>query len=831
MLLSQLLDMSVVQRLAEANYNANRMPIGIIDAFDGSILVQCGWQDICTRFHRAHPRSLARCQESDRTIMARLFDTARCEYQCRNGLRDIGIPIVAGGEHLATMFLGQFFYQGETPDRAFFVRQAREFEYDEQEYLAALDRVPVFSREVADNIVAYDTALSRFIADLAEGERQRHATAEERRRAMEQLAAEKEKLAVTLASIGDAVVATDEEGRVTVLNPVAEQLTGWSAREAVGRPLPEIFGIVDELTCAPAANPVDRVLRDGRVVGISNHTLLVARDGTERPIADSAAPIRESDGQISGVVLVFRDQTEERRSEQELRESETRYRLLFQNMLEGFAYCRLLFDEQGRPEDFVYLDVNSAFGPLTGLHDVVGKRVSEVIPGVRESHPELLEIYGRVTRTGRPERFEIYLRPLSIWLSVSVYSSHADHFVTVFDNITERKRAEEERDRLKSELHHAAKMEAIGQLAGGIAHDFNNLLTVILSGAEALRSGLGDGSRVDAGIADEIASAGGRARDLTRQLLAFARRQVIAPVPLDLNELVRRSEKLLRRVLGEDVELVAVLQPDLWSVRCDPGQLEQVVLNLVVNARAAMPRGGKLTIETANANVDERFAASRPWMRPGPYVRLTVRDSGHGMPPEVRERVFEPFFTTKPVGQGTGLGLATVYGIVKQSEGYILVESEPERGATFAVFLPRVTDAVVRPGPEPPPAVIATRGSETILVVEDDRLVREVTVRSLRAAGYAVLAASDGREALEIAARERQPLHLLVTDVVMPGEDGRAVANAVRRHHPEARVLYVSGYAEAAIVDRGVLEAGIEFLPKPFMPSTLLERVRALLDG
>jgi PAS domain S-box-containing protein len=417
-------------------------------------------------------------------------------------------------------------------------------------------------------------------------------------------------------------------------------------------------------------------------------------------------------------------------------------------------------------------------------------------------------------------------------LSISSHGSFEGRSfaVLVIRDQTERMRAEEERDVLRVALYQAAKMEAVGQLAGGIAHDFNNLLTVILSGAEALRRDLAEGLPPESEVIEEVRAAGERARDLTRQLLAFARRQVIRPVPTDLNALVRGSEKLLRRVLGEDVEIQVQLHPALWPVRCDAGQIEQLVLNLAVNARDAMPRGGTLTLSTANAQVDERLTAARPWMRAGEYARMSIRDSGQGMSPEVKAHVFEPFFTTKPAGKGTGLGLATVYGIVKQNDGYILVESEPGVGTTFDVYLPRIMDAPAR-GASPGAAASAPGGSETILVVEDDPQVREVTVRSLRSGGYRVLVARDASGALEIAGREGDGLHLLVTDVVMPGLDGRAVADELRRHHPRLRVLYVSGHAEEVIVKRGVLEPGIELLPKPFTPSSLLRRVRAILDA
>jgi two-component system cell cycle sensor histidine kinase/response regulator CckA len=303
---------------------------------------------------------------------------------------------------------------------------------------------------------------------------------------------------------------------------------------------------------------------------------------------------------------------------------------------------------------------------------------------------------------------------------------------------------------------------------------------------------------------------------------------VIAPVPLDLNNLMRDSEKLLRRVMGEDVELAATLQPGLWPVRCDPGQIEQVILNLAVNARDAMPRGGKLTIETANVEFDESLTTSHPGMRPEACVRLSVRDSGPGLSAEVKAHLFEPFFTTKPVGQGTGLGLATVYGIVKQNEGHILVDSEPGQGTTFKLFFPRIAESPAAAAP-PAPATV-TRGAETILVVEDDPQVREVTVRSLRAGGYRVLVAADGRGALDVAEHERG-VHLLVTDVVMPGMSGREVADELCRRQPTLRVLYVSGYTHDAIAQRGVLDSGVEFLQKPFTASSLLERVRSVLDA
>ncbi len=498
--------------------------------------------------------------------------------------------------------------------------------------------------------------------------------------------AERQRLAVTLQCIGDAVIATDVAGRVTDFNAVAERLTGWSADEARGRPLTEVFQIVAEDTGVPVEAPVARVLREGVVVGLANHTALLARDGARRPIADSAAPIRTAAGEIIGVVLVFRDQSEERRAEQ------------------------------------------------------------------------------------------------------------------------------------------AQKLEIVGRLAGGIAHDFNNLLTVILAAVAELRRSPDDAPVVRE-LAEEIGAAGDRARELTQRLLAFARKQVIAPVALDLGTVVHDTEKLLRRLLGEDVVLTTRRAAGLWPVRCDRGQAEQIVVNLAVNARDAMPRGGHLTIATENVE----GGAGEGALPPGRWVRLTVSDDGEGMTPEVQERIFEPFFTTKELGKGTGLGLSTVYGIVVQNDGFIRVESEPGRGTTFEIHLPEAAAAAPRELPVREHA--PKRGSETVLVVEDDAQVRAVTVRSLRSAGYVVLVASCGDEALAVSRREPGRIHLLVTDVVMPGLGGPAVAERITAERPGMRVLYVSGYTQKVFDEDGELAPGVEFLAKPFTPDALLARARAVLDA
>jgi len=385
-----------------------------------------------------------------------------------------------------------------------------------------------------------------------------------------------------------------------------------------------------------------------------------------------------------------------------------------------------------------------------------------------------------------------------------------------------------ERQRLEEQLRQAQKMEAVGRLAGGVAHDFNNLLTAILGSSELLLGRLGPDhpERVEA---EEIRKAAMWAADLTRQLLAFSRQQVLDPQLFDLSAAVTKMDKMLRRLIRADITFRTHLASDLGPVRADPGQIGQVIMNLVVNACDAMPDGGTLTIETANVEVGAGHEQDQV-PAPGAYVVLTVSDTGLGMDATTRAHIFEPFFTTKERGKGTGLGLSTVYGIVQQSEGYVSLESEPGRGTTFKVYLPRIDSRVeaaaagaVRAAPQ--------GGAETILVVEDQEPVRRLTRKILETKGYAVLAAADGPEALRVAQHHAGAIHVLVTDVVMPGMSGREVGRRLSAERPGMRVLYLSGHADDSIVRHGVLEPGLAFLQKPFTPDTLARRVRDLLDA
>jgi PAS domain S-box-containing protein len=662
-----------------------------------------------------------------------------------------------------------------------------------------------------------------------------------------------------------------------------------------------------------------------------------ARRAAEDALRRFSVLVEASDGTVGS--------TERGGADSAVRKSEPRRGTLFESMQEGLAHCRMLFVD-GLPQDFVYVAVNAAFESLTGLKDVVGRRVSEVIPGIRESDPQLFEIYGRVASGGAPERFETYVNALQQWFSISVFSPEEEHFVAVFDVITDRKRAEDDLRRseaayrglveyaplgiyrstadghfltvnpalirmlgygwaeellrldiphdvyvdprqraallaefaqhdeagsemewrrkdgslitvrvtvrtirdpggriecyeglvedvtqqrsLEAQFRQAQRLEAVGRLAGGVAHDFNNVLTAITGYSDLLLEDLepGDPKRGDV---EEIRAAAQRAAVLTRQLLAFSRKQVLQSRVLDLNAVIRTLDKMLRRVIGEDVKLELALAAELGAVRADPGQIEQVILNLAVNSRDAMPSGGRLTIETANVVLDEAYAREHAAAAPGPYVMLAVSDTGVGMDADVRAHIFEPFFTTKEQGKGTGLGLATVYGIIKQSGGYVWVYSEPGRGAAFKIYLPHVDGPVEAPDATPPERP-AAGGRETVLLAEDDPSVREIVAEVLAQKGYRVLRAPDGQTALEMARGQPGELHLLVTDLVMPGMTGRELAEVLRAERPGLRVLYMSGYTDDAVVRHGVLEEGMPYLQKPFPPRALASKVREVLD-
>jgi PAS domain S-box-containing protein len=683
-------------------------------------------------------------------------------------------------------------------------------------------------------VLTFWNAGALFRSDVAR--RQAEAAAQER----------EEDLATTLNSIGDAVIATDARGLVTRMNPVAEKLTAWPLAEARGRRLDEVFPIASEDTKEPVESPVDRVLREGIVVGLANHTVLTSRDQVERPIADSGAPIRDAKGFLRGVVLVFRDMTEEREAERALAKSQALYRQISDSGIVGIVLSDLSSN---------VTEANDAFLRIIGYsrEDLLAGRIraADLTPPDWQHTQDTARAELMASGMTSPWEKEFVRKDGSrVPVLIAVAKLEPPLVVSIVADLTDLKRSERDQAQLdakarmelagreraeaalrqtEDQLRHAQKMEAVGRLAGGIAHDFNNILTVILSYSDTMLTEVKPGDPLRKDI-EEIRTAGKRAADLTRQLLLFSRQQVLEPRVLDVNDLLGGMERMLRRLVGEDVELVFASAASLGKVRVDPGSLEQVVMNLAVNARDAMPVGGKLTIETANAMLDEAYAKEHLGTKPGPHVLLAVSDTGIGMDRATQARIFEPFFTTKETGKGTGLGLSTVFGIVQQSGGSVWVYSEPGKGTTFKVYLPLAEGEVVQArSPSASPANL--RGSQTILLVEDEDQVRTVACNILKRKGYRVLEAQSPGEALLLSERHSGTIDLLLTDVVMPQMSGPELARRLSTLRPTMKVLCMSGYTDDAVVRHGAVESGIVFLQKPFTPDTLTRKVRDALEG
>jgi PAS domain S-box-containing protein len=801
-----------------------------------------------------------------------------------------------------------------------------------------------------------------------------------------------ERHSITLKAIGEGIITIDTHGRVELLNPVAEMLTGWSYEEAFGRPLEEVFCLVDAETRAQVHSSVIEVLQDGRRTDEGSRKLLIAKNGIERAITNSASPMYNDRGTVIGAVLVFQDQTDEQRErrliqvrlllreyafthsmdelvaralqesaalvdsatvfwqvagpkretvvlrcrltseakesggmeygeegtnnldqtgiwpallgegrpviqndlslvpfgeekeycrfgtlreavvpvlqtgkvvavlgvadkpdlytkkdidiiaqiaddtwrlieqkkiEEALLSSERRYRTLYRSMMDAFVVT----DMHGNIRE-----CNEAYSAMLGYTNEELKQLSvkDITPDrwlphendqVKKQliHRGCSNLYEKEYRRKDGTVFPVELRTFFITDNDGL----PEGMSAVVRDISERKLAEEEREKLRERLNQSQKMESIGQLAGGVAHDFNNMLSVILGYAELALRKVELSDPLYKNI-QEIVRAGRRSADITRQLLAFARKQTIVPKMLDLNDTMGRMLTMLQRLIGEDVELKWLPGCNLWPVMMDPAQVDQLLANLCVNARDAVVGAGKITIETGMVSFDEVYCAERAGFIPGDFVMLAVSDNGCGIERDLLDKIFEPFFTTKGVGEGTGLGLATVYGIVKQNNGFINVYSEPGEGTTFRIYLPRMEGPVEERGGEILLELQKGQG-ESVLVVEDEEAILALNRTMLEHLGYAVLTASSPRQALQQAVLHADGIDLLITDVIMPEMNGRDLAGEMQALYPNIKVLFVSGYTENVIAHRGVLDKGVCFLPKPFSLEELAAKVRETL--
>ncbi len=638
-----------------------------------------------------------------------------------------------------------------------------------------------------------------------------------RQKASEEALRESEALTRSVVySAVDGIVTIDERGLIRSFNPAAEKLFGYSAEDVIGRDV----GI---LMPSPFREEHEGYLRrylesrTPRMIGLGRELVGLRKNGSTFPLELAVSEIILPDRRMfTGII---RDVTQRKQAEEAIREANETLRAVIATA--PLAIC--VTDNDGIVKTW-----NSSAERIFGWTEA--EAIGQRLPFVPESEWE--EFVAAMDSARRGELFTGVERrrqtKTGVWVDVAVWNEvlrdsegAVKGILSIIADVTEKRRLEEQ-------LRQALKMEAIGRLAGGVAHDFNNILTVITGYGQMLVERMPDDDDMRSDV-EEILRAADHAGALTSQLLVFSRHKVSNPQNVCVNEIICRLEKMLRRVIGEDVELVTHAKPDVGKVRADPAQIEQVVLNLAVNARDAMPAGGKLTIETENVELDQAYARRHIGVKPGYYAMLAVSDTGTGMDAETRLRLFEPFFTTKEKGKGTGLGLSTVYGIVKQCGGEIWVYSEIGLGTTFKIYLPLAAQSqpieTAAPMIEP-----ITGGAETVLLVEDETVVRKLVRNILAEQGYNVLESSDPHDALRVCQQHSDPIDLLLTDVVMPHMSGRDLADRALALRPGMRVLFMSGYTDNVIVHHGLTGAGAPFLQKPFTPASLVRKVRQVLD-
>lgn len=941
--LKELLDLPKLQSLLDTLDEIHSLPSAIID-IDGNILTATAWQDICTKFHRANPETEKKCKESDSYITKALDrDQPHVVYKCPFGLVDTATPIIVEGHHLGNVFTGQLFV--DPPDENCFEQQARQYGFDERDYLEALRKVPVISEE---RLLKNLKFLGRF-AEMLAMQGMQH----KRQLDIENVLIERNHLIESIINLNPTIIYIYDlvEQKNVYSNEGIQRFLGYTPEE-----IKELGKSMVHDLMHPADYDVyikDIIPRYSQAKGreIIRHIYRMKhKEGGWRWLESHECIYKRlPDGSPQQILGVIHDITERKLAEEQLYDSISEYRALFDNMSSGFAYHKAIFDADNTPVDYIFVEINRAFEKHTGLtRNIIGKNVTEVHPGIERNDPDLIGIYGNVALTGETVKLDIYFQPQQHWYSISAYSPKRGFFVTIFDDITERKNAEkraeavrqrldlatqsanlgiwdwditgnnmlwddrmlelygltpetfsggieawqnglhpEDRDRtiegcqavlregkdweadfrvvhpdgkikhikgngivlrnsdgdpvrmlginfdisehrnLEQQLRQAQKMEAVGVLAGGVAHDFNNILQGIIGYSSMIKQKSKE--ELTREFTDEILALSGKAADLTRSLLAYSRKQVLHIKPVDLNDVVFNTQKLLARLIGEDIILKVKFHNRELTAMADASQIQQGLLNLAINARDAMQRGGELYVETSHVDVGKNEGQKHSSEKAGQYAVISVTDTGEGIDKEDLEHIFEPFYTTKEVGKGTGLGLAMVYGIVKQHDGFINVYSEKGLGTTFKIYLPlqmHLESATVKEAPEE-----TTGGTERVLLIEDDPSVRKIVKLTLEERGYQVEAIEDPEEGLELYRARGKEIDMVILDVIMPKKNGKAVFDEMKKINPKVKALFISGYPSDYLSRKGFTEVEATLLMKPIHPDVLLMKVRETLSS
>lgn len=812
--LKDLLDVPKLQELLDSLDEVHTLPSAIID-MEGNILTATAWQDICTKFHRINPDTEKKCIESDLHIGTQLTENmSHVIYRCPMGLVDTATPIVIEGKHLGNVFTGQLFM--EPPDESHFKEQARQYCFDEDEYLAAMRRVPLFSKEQLHKNLAFIARLAQMLAEQG-------IQAIRQRDALQELKKNEEFIRSIIASSIDCIKVLDLEGHLLSLSEGGQKLLEIDDIQ----PFLGLSWIDFWKDDKEGAQYVIAKAASGEV-GIFNGYCPTAK-GTPKWWEVIVSPIRGADGSIENLLAVSRDITKRKQDFEQMENLSQRLQLATSSAHLGVWDWNVrenIMEWDDRMFDIYGISKNSSPNNIdswqNGLHPEDKESAIAACRAALNGEQE----FDTVFRVIHPDGTVKHVKANG--LVIRGDDGSAERMIGINVDITDSKNSEEEKNKLETRLQQAQKMESIGNLAGGVAHDFNNKLTVII-GYACLAKDEFDVAKLHDYIS-AICKAAEQSADLTRQLLAFARKQTIAPKVLDLNETVSGMLKMLQRLIGEDINLNWLPAQNLWEVELDPSQIDQILANLCVNARDSIDDVGKITIETGVSLIDDEYCSQNAGFVTGEYVRLTVSDDGCGMDKETLAQIFEPFFTTKALGEGTGLGLATVYGIVKQNSGFINVYSEPGLGTTFTIYLPRYVGKS-----EKPKATVTVepskRGLETVLLVEDEPAILNITTIILKKQGYTVLAANSPGKAIQLASAHPNEIHLLMTDVVMPEMNGRDLAKKLQSLYPRLKCLYMSGYTANVIAHHGVLDTGLHFIQKPFNLNALAGKLREVLNS
>ena len=825
--MEDLFDIDDIQRLQDHFASATSVA-SIITRTDGTAITRpSNFCRLCESVIRRTKKGLQDCHRSH-VMLGPLSPDGPVVRQCASGgLWDAGAGISVGGRQIASWLIGQV--RDDTRTEAGMRAYAREIGADEAAMVEAFNKVPAMPVEQFRRVAQMLFVLANQLSEMAYQNLAQVRSSAGRQRAEAALKESEDRLRVLIRTLPDLVWLKDRDGVYLLCNSRIETL--FDAREA------EIIGKTDydfvDRDLADFLRKHDRLAMDEGRPCKNEETLVFASDGHRETLETIRTPMYRRDGTLAGVLGIGRDITDRITAEKQLAQSQSRYRRLYREAAQRRELYESLLNSTPDALVIYNLDgeaqyVNPAFTRIFGytLEDVVGKR----IPFVPEAEAEPSMAGIRKVLGGEPisnmatRRLTKDGRILDVALSSSCYDDHAGNragIVVFLRDVTGVKETE-------AQLRQAQKMESVGRLAGGVAHDFNNMLSVISGYAEMALGDMDDTHPLVDSLR-EIRKAANRSADLTRQLLAFARKQTIAPKVIDLNRVLEGLLRMLQRLLGEDIELVWRPAAELWPVRVDTSQIDQLLTNLCVNARDAIRDVGRIIIETGTIHIDEIYCREHRGFVPGDFVMLAVSDDGTGMDKETLEKIFDPFFTTKGDLRGTGLGLSTVYGVVKQNAGFINVYSEPGQGTTFKIYLPRHA-GLQADGVDEPVETIPRGSGEVVLVVEDEPLILKLTEKMLLNLGYRVLTAGTPTEALALAQSHTGDIALVLTDVVMPGLNGRELVERMKALYPGIKCLYMSGYTANVIAHRGVLEAGVDFIQKPFAKKDLAIRVRAAME-